>query len=136
MKSDVPAEESAASDTVATTIADHKRLTTLNEAIAAAGLTETLSDPSKKFTVLAPNDAAFKKLPEGTLESLLKEENKEKLKNLLLSHVVEGESTLEDLSSGEEGVTTLTGQKLVCKENPACKPPADILVSIVGIGGG
>ena len=64
--------------------------TTLAKALQAAGLVDTLSGPGP-FTVFAPTDEAFAKLPAGTLESLLKPENKEKLRGILLNHVVKGE---------------------------------------------
>ena len=63
--------------------------TTLAKALEAAGLVETLKGKGK-FTVFAPTDEAFAKLPAGTLDDLLKPENKEKLKAILLYHVVSG----------------------------------------------
>jgi uncharacterized surface protein with fasciclin (FAS1) repeats len=62
---------------------------TLTAAIKAAGLEETLKGAGP-FTVFAPTDDAFKKLPAGTVESLLKPENKDKLKAILTYHVVSG----------------------------------------------
>jgi uncharacterized surface protein with fasciclin (FAS1) repeats len=64
-------------------------VTTLVKAIQAAGLVDTLKG-SGPFTVFAPTNAAFEKLPPGTLEDLLKPENKEKLKGILLYHVHSG----------------------------------------------
>ncbi len=63
---------------------------TLAAALKAAGLIETLKGKGK-FTVFAPTDEAFAKLPAGTVEDLLKPENKEKLKAILLYHVVSGQ---------------------------------------------
>jgi uncharacterized surface protein with fasciclin (FAS1) repeats len=63
---------------------DHE---TLVAAVKAAGLVDTLSGPGP-FTVFAPTDAAFAKLPPGTVESLMKPENKDKLKKILTCHVV------------------------------------------------
>ena len=60
---------------------------TLVAAVKAAGLVKTLKGKGP-FTVFAPTDDAFAKLPKGTLESLLKPQNKEKLKNILTYHVV------------------------------------------------
>ena len=60
---------------------------TLAAALKAAGLIETLKGPGP-FTVFAPTDAAFAKLPAGTVETLLKPENKDKLTRILTSHVV------------------------------------------------
>ena len=62
---------------------------TLITAAKAAGLVEALKGKGP-ITVFAPTDEAFAKLPEGTIESLLKPENKDKLKNILLYHVVAG----------------------------------------------
>lgn len=67
-------------------------LSTLVAAIKAADLVETLSG-SGPFTVFAPTNAAFEKLPEGTVETLLKPENKEKLKSILTYHVVAAKAT-------------------------------------------
>ena len=61
--------------------------TTLVAAVKAAGLVETLSGPGP-FTVFAPTNAAFAKLPKGTVETLLKPENKAKLVKILTYHVV------------------------------------------------
>ena len=63
---------------------------TLTTALQAAGLVDALKGPGP-FTVFAPTDEAFNKLPAGTLESLLKPENKDKLKAILLYHVVSGD---------------------------------------------
>ena len=71
---------------------------TLVAAIKAAGLVDTLKGAGP-FTVFAPTDAAFEQLPKGTLESLLKPENKQKLINILTLHVVPGRLTAGDVSS-------------------------------------
>ncbi len=63
--------------------------TTLVAAVKAAGLVDTLSSPGP-FTVFAPTDAAFAKLPAGTVDTLLKPENKEQLTSVLTYHVVTG----------------------------------------------
>ena len=67
---------------------------TLAAALTAAGLVDTLNGDGP-FTVFAPTDEAFAKLPEGTVESLLKPENKEKLINILTYHVVSGKVMAE-----------------------------------------
>lgn len=69
---------------------------TLAKALDAAGLVTTLKG-SGPFTVFAPTDAAFAKLPAGTLETLLKPENKEKLKRILTNHVVSGTVMASDV---------------------------------------
>ena len=82
---------------------------TLVAAVKAAGLADTLSGKGP-FTVFAPTDAAFAKLPAGTVESLLKPENKKKLQAILLYHVVAGKVLSTDLKSGP--VKTVEGQDL------------------------
>lgn len=67
---------------------------TLAAALKAAGLIDTLKGPGP-FTVFAPTDEAFAKLPAGTVETLLKPENKEKLVNILTYHVVSGDVPAE-----------------------------------------
>jgi uncharacterized surface protein with fasciclin (FAS1) repeats len=83
------AHAAAQKDIVDTAVADGS-FTTLVAAVKAAGLVDTLKGPGP-FTVFAPTDAAFQKLPKGTLESLLKPENKEKLVAVLTFHVVPGD---------------------------------------------
>ena len=68
---------------------------TLVTALQAAGLVETLKGAGP-FTVFAPTDEAFAKLPAGTLESLLKPENKQKLQSILTAHVVAGKVMAAD----------------------------------------
>ena len=68
---------------------------TLAAALKAAGLIDTLKGPGP-FTVFAPTDAAFAKLPAGTVEALLKPENKAKLTRILTSHVVAGKVMAAD----------------------------------------
>ena len=82
---------------------------TLVAAVKAAGLVETLQGEGP-FTVFAPTNEAFAKLPEGTVESLLKPENKEKLANILKYHVVAGKVMAADVKAGE--VATVLGKKV------------------------
>ena len=95
------------SDIVDTAIADG-RFTTLAAALQAAGLVETLKGEGA-FTVFAPTDDAFAKLPAGTVESLLMPENLEQLKQVLLYHVVAGNVFAADVVklSGAETVAGL-----------------------------
>jgi len=81
---------------------------TLTAAIQAAGLQETLTEKGP-FTVFAPTDEAFAKLPEGTVEALL--EDPEALKEVLLYHVVSGTVLAEDVVK-LESAETLNGQKV------------------------
>lgn len=74
-------------------------VTTLVAAVKAAGLVETLKGPGP-FTVFAPTNAAFEKLPAGTVETLLKPENKAMLTSILTYHVVAGRYTSADLTDG------------------------------------
>ena len=105
------ASNAAAADIVDTAIAGH--FNTLVAAVKAAGLVDTLKGPGP-FTVFAPTDEAFAKLPPGTLESLLKPENKQKLQRILTYHVVAGHVTANDvvkLGSAE----TVAGGSLIIK---------------------
>ena len=82
------------------------RFTTLVAAVQAAGLVETLSGEGP-FTVFAPTDDAFAKLPAGTLEELLKPENKQALTDILLYHVVAGSVKAADVVQLTEAETAL-----------------------------
>ncbi len=86
--------------------------TTLVAAVKAAGLVETLSGEGP-FTVFAPTNAAFAKLPAGTVESLLKPENKGKLVAVLTYHVVPAKVMAADVKTGE--APTVNGKKLALK---------------------
>jgi len=78
--------------------------TTLVAAVQAAGLVETLKGPGP-FTVFAPTDDAFAALPAGTVEDLLKPENKDKLVAVLTYHVVPGKVMSIELSNGMTAAT-------------------------------
>jgi len=83
---------------------------TLVAAVKAAGLADTLKGDGP-FTVFAPTDEAFARLPEGTLASLLKPENKNQLAAILTYHVVPGRLTAKDVIKAS-GMKTLNGQRL------------------------
>lgn len=91
--------------------------TTLVAAVKAAGLVETLSSAGP-FTVFAPTNAAFAKLPAGTVEMLVKPENKEMLTKILTYHVVPGKISAKDLSTwitknkGKYMAKTVQGESL------------------------
>lgn len=72
--------------------------TTLVAAVKAAGLVETLEGPGP-FTVFAPTNAAFNKLPAGTVDTLVKPENKKKLTEILTYHVVPGRNSAADIKA-------------------------------------
>ncbi len=84
---------------------------TLVAAVEAADLVETLKGDGP-FTVFAPTDEAFAKLPEGTLEDLLKPENKDKLVAILTYHVVPGKIMSGDVAGKTAEVATVQGGKL------------------------
>jgi uncharacterized surface protein with fasciclin (FAS1) repeats len=88
--------------------------TTLVAAVKAAGLVETLKGKGP-FTVFAPTNAAFDKLPEGTVENLLKAENKAKLTSVLTYHVVPGTYKASDLKNGQM-LKTVQGENLKITE--------------------
>lgn len=88
---------------------------TLTAALKAAGLISTLSSPGP-FTVFAPTDAAFAALPKGTVEKLLKPENKAMLVKILTYHVVSGEVLSTSLKSGN--VKTVEGGSVRVKVSP------------------
>lgn len=85
---------------------------TLAAALKAAGLVEALTGKGP-FTVFAPTDEAFAKLPKGTVETLLKPENKHKLQAILKYHVVSGNVMAKDVKTG--AVETLSGQRIDLK---------------------
>jgi len=87
-----------------------KGMTTLVKAVQAAGLDGTLSGPGP-YTVFAPNNAAFDKLPKGALDGLLRPESKDKLKGLLTYHVIASRLLAADLRDGQE-LTTVNGEKI------------------------
>ena len=85
-------------------------VTTVVAAVKAAGLVETLKGTGP-FTVFAPDNAAFEKLPAGTVETLLKPENKATLTKILTYHVVAGRYTSADLKDGMM-LKTVQGEEL------------------------
>lgn len=91
--------------------------TTLVAAVKAAGLVDTLQGPGP-FTVFAPTNAAFAQLPAGTVDSLLKPDNKEQLTSVLAYHVLPGRLTTADLKDaiknggGEASFKTVQGEPL------------------------
>jgi transforming growth factor-beta-induced protein len=102
-------------DIVDTAVAD-SRFTTLVAAVQAAGLVDTLKSEGP-FTVFAPTDEAFAALPTGTLENLLKPENKQQLTDILLYHVVPGSVMAADVVGldGQSAETALSDQSISIK---------------------
>jgi uncharacterized surface protein with fasciclin (FAS1) repeats len=89
--------------------------TTLVAAVKAAGLVDTLAG-SGPFTVFAPTNAAFNKLPKGTVATLVKPENKATLTKILTYHVVAGKMNAADLTDGKK-LTTVEGEQLTVKRS-------------------
>jgi uncharacterized surface protein with fasciclin (FAS1) repeats len=98
--------------------------TTLVAAVKAAGLVKTLESPGP-FTVFAPTNAAFAKLPKGTVKTLLEPKNKGKLKSILTYHVVPGRLTTHDLMEkvkaghGKAMLKTVEGDDLTIEKKGA-----------------
>lgn len=128
-KAETESTDETATDTTATTevavatpnivevASGNENFSTLVAAVTAAGLGETLSGTGP-FTVFAPTNDAFAKLPAGTVETLLKPENVEKLKSILTYHVVSGKfdaATVIDAiktNNNKYTVTTVQGAKI------------------------
>lgn len=104
------ADSAAADKTVVEVAVEADVFKTLVAAVKAADLVETLSGKGP-FTVFAPTDEAFGKLPKGTLEGLLKPENKEKLAAILKYHVVPGKVMAADVLKLKEA-ETVQGSKI------------------------
>jgi uncharacterized surface protein with fasciclin (FAS1) repeats len=107
---------------------------TLLTAAKAAGLVETLKSDGP-LTVFAPSDEAFAKLPKGTVEDLLKPENKQKLAAILSYHVISGKVMSADIKGKKSNVKTVQGGELAVdatsgvKINDANVVTADIAAS-------
>ena len=99
-----------ADKTIVENAAAAKSVSTLVQAVQAAGLADALSAPGP-FTVLAPTNAAFDKLPKGALAGLLKPESKAKLQGALKYHVIASRLLAADFRDGQQ-LTTLNGAKL------------------------
>lgn len=94
-------------------VAADKNLSTLLRGVMAAGM-ETALNQEGPFTVFAPSESAFGKLPQGELPFLLKPENKTVLKTLLDSHIVPGKTIFKDFRNGQK-LTTISGRELEVK---------------------
>jgi uncharacterized surface protein with fasciclin (FAS1) repeats len=129
----VQAADDAQKDIVDTAVAAGK-FNTLVAAVKAAGLVETLKGKGP-YTVFAPTDEAFEKLPKGTVESLLKPENKKKLAAILTYHVVAGKVTADDVVGlksaktvqGSSAKVTVNGDKVKIDDANVVK--TDIMTS-------
>ncbi|MCU0548877.1 MAG: fasciclin domain-containing protein [Leptolyngbya sp. Prado105] len=101
-----PTQTASTPGTIVEIAAGNSTFSTLVKAVQAAELTETLSGKGL-FTVFAPTNEAFAALPKGTLEKLLKPENRDALRKVLTYHVVSGDLMAKDLRSGK--VATVEG---------------------------
>lgn len=129
------AAEAPSMDIVETAVAAGQ-FNTLAAALKAAGLVETLQSEGP-FTVFAPTDEAFAKLPEGTVESLLKPENKDQLVAILTYHVVPGEYMASDVV-GLDSATTVQGDDVsfTVAENGAMINDAKIVKTDIAASNG
>ncbi|AGS25004.1 fasciclin domain-containing protein (plasmid) [Rhizobium etli bv. mimosae str. Mim1] len=124
----------AAEKDVVNTAVEAGKFKTLATALEAAGLVTTLKGAGP-FTVFAPTDEAFAKLPAGTVESLLKPENKQKLTEILTYHVVAGKVMAKDVAGIDEA-KSVNGKMIdidvdgsTIKVNDAAVTSADIAAS-------
>jgi uncharacterized surface protein with fasciclin (FAS1) repeats len=101
----------AAAADIVETAAEAGSFQTLLTAAEAAGLVDTLKSEGP-FTVFAPPDEAFAKLPEGTVEDLLKPENQDQLKAILTYHVVPGKTMSSDLAGKQVEVESVEGSAI------------------------
>ena len=124
----------AATKDIVDTAAGAGNFETLIAAAKAAGLDETLKGPGP-YTVFAPTDEAFAKLPKGTVEDLLKPENKAKLAAILTYHVLPGKVMAADIAGKKANVKTVQGSELAVdatsgvKVNDATVITADVAAS-------
>ena len=140
-----PAQAQMTSDNIVQVASKAGSFNTLLAAAKAAGLVGALEGEGP-LTVFAPTDEAFGKLPEGTVETLLKPENKEQLKSILLYHVVEGKVTSDQvlkLSSAKtlqgesakiavkDGKVYVDGAQVVKADVPASNGVVHVIDSVI-----
>ncbi len=129
------AAEPAKKDIVDTAVAAGN-FKTLAAALKAAGLIETLKGKGP-FTVFAPTDEAFAKLPEGTVESLLKPENKDKLVGILTYHVVTGKVMAADVVKLKEAKTVQgKAAKITVKDGKVMVDGANVVTTDIATSNG
>ena len=102
---------SATSKNIVETAVQSGKFNTLVAALKAAGLVNTLNGKGP-FTVFAPSDTAFSKLPAGTVDGLLMPENKAKLASILAYHVIPGKIMSGDIAGKKISVKTVQGSKI------------------------
>jgi uncharacterized surface protein with fasciclin (FAS1) repeats len=108
---------------------------TLVAAVTAAGLAETLSGPGP-FTVFAPTDEAFAKLPAGTVEDLLKPENKDKLVAILTYHVVPGKVLAADVTTSSPKTVNGKELEIIVKDGKVTVGGATVIATDVAASNG
>ncbi|EKE44927.1 Beta-Ig-H3/Fasciclin [Oceaniovalibus guishaninsula JLT2003] len=116
------------------TAVDNGSFTTLATALEAAGLVETLKGDGP-FTVFAPTDDAFAALPEGTVDDLLKPENKDQLTAILTYHVVPGNVMSSDLTDGMTAAT-VNGAEVTISTDPVMVNDANVVTPDVAASNG
>ncbi|MCX7644226.1 MAG: fasciclin domain-containing protein [Rhodobacteraceae bacterium] len=109
--------------------------TTLVAAVEAAGLVETLKGEGP-FTVFAPTDEAFAALPAGTVEDLLKPENKDRLTAILTYHVVPGKVMSGDLTNGMTATTVQGGEVTIMTEGGVKVNDANVMTADIEASNG
>ena len=117
------------------TAVDAGSFTTLVAAVQAAGLVETLKGEGP-FTVFAPTDEAFAALPEGTVEDLLKPENKDQLIAVLTYHVVAGKVMSGDLSNNMMATTVQGGDVTIMTEGGVMVDGANVVTADIEASNG
>ena len=122
----------AAAADIVDTATSNGSFTTLVAAVKAAGLVNTLKGPGP-FTVFAPTDAAFKKLPVGTVENLLKPENKAQLTKVLTYHVVPGKVMARDISGKKTNAKTVEGSTVAIDASSASVKVDNATVSMADV---
>ncbi len=129
-------DDAADEKTIVEIAAGNEDFSTLVAAAKAAGLVETLSGDGP-FTVFAPTNDAFKKLPEGTVESLLKPENKAKLVAILKYHVVPGKVMAADVVKLSEAATAQGGKvKIMTKDGKVMIDHATVVKTDIAASNG
>ncbi len=128
-------EQVEASQDIVALAAETESLSTLVQAVQAAGLVETLQGEGP-FTVFAPTNEAFAALPAGTLENLLKPENKDQLIAILTYHVVPGEVMSSDLSDGMSAATVNGADVTISTADGAKVNDANVVMADVDASNG
>ena len=121
--------------TVVEAAAGNEDFSTLVAAVKAAGLAETLSGEGP-FTVFAPTNEAFEKLPEGTVEMLLKPENKEKLVSILTYHVVPGKVMAADVKTMKVKTVEGTEASVTAEDDKVMIDKATVVATDIETGNG